>query len=364
MARILTAGAEHGDITADGFVTYEGPILNRVSGNTPISPDGNTTHFSFYTTQNTGMEYDFEPAIPAGLNEFYMRMHFEPSLSNGIWEILRFSTPGGDPILRWAIIDFNSGGTNGGRYYHAFYNNAISQIVNASGFGYRNNEWNLFELHVKFGGSGARIRLKANGFLIIDWTGSLVGPAAESVFHKFQINNALLSGGNARTNYYDNIAINDTTGTINNSWIGDGYILPFYPSGNGTTTQLTNSARTSVDNFNFINKRRVLNPLGFVAPTAPNDKDTYALPAPPQEFQGVNAIAMTASAVRHGTSITQARMLIQPPSPQAEIQGASLALPQGSDDFIRDEFNNNTNTGGPFTIAELEDMEAGIQFLA
>lgn len=363
MARILTAGAEFGDIAADGFTTWAGAVLNRVSTFVPQSPGGFLGNYSFYATAGTGSEYDFEPTYPSGLNEVYIRLHFHAgNRTDGTWELLRLTTPDGSIMLRWGLTDGGSGVNSGGNWNNYLYNSA-GTVFASSSVDYKNNEWNLVEMHIKFGGSGAIAQLRVNETLIIDWTGSLVGPSAEDTFTKFRIYNNVISGGVSNTRYYDNIAINDTTGTINSGWVGDGYIVGLYPSGNGTTSQLVNADNTSVDNFKFINRRRTTNTMNFVAASAPNDKDTYALPSPPEEFNGVNAIAVAASAVRHGNAITQARMLLQPPA-QLEVQSANIALPVGGEDYIRAEFNNNPNTGEPYTLAELDAMEAGIQFLA
>ena len=366
MARILTAGNEFGSIEADGFTIAIGPLTTaRTQRGGAISPQGNGGDYYFYNTANVGTFYNFEPAFPAGLNEVYIRMHVHPgSRTDGVGEVLRLTNPAGSIMLRCGMGDPGGGTSAGGPFYNAVYNNAGTQFASNTTFTYSNNEWHLLELHVKFGGSGAVLQMKMNGQLIIDWTGSLVGPAAETVFHGLLLYSGSIAGGVVNYRGYDNIAFNDLTGPTNNSWIGEGYVLPFRPVGNGATSQLVNSERSSVDNFKFVNRRREDNPVLFVGPTAPNDKDTYKISKPPSEFHGVNAIKMSANVVRHGTTITQSKLLLQPLA-QVEIASANQAIPQGGDDFVTANFENNPNTGNaPFTIAELQVMETGIQFVA
>lgn len=369
MARILTAGAEFGNYEGDDFRIWRGPVTtSRVQpGRSAKSPQGNGGRYYYYLTNDTGVEHDFEPNIPAGIDEAYIRFHYNSgNRCDGTWELLRLTNPAGGVMLRLASVDLVSGSIPGGPFYFAFYNSAGSLFTSNSSFGFTNSQevWHTVEIHVKFAGSGARVRLRVNGREIIDWTGSLVGPVAETVFHRLRFNNDLISGGGTAFRGYDDIAVNDTSGPINNSWIGEGYVLPFYPNGNGSTTNLVNSERTSTDNFKFLNRRREDNPTAFVSPTVAGDKDTYTIPSPPSEFHGVNALRVSTNVVRHGTAITQANLLLQPPL-QAEIASAPLPIPQGGDGYITANFDNNPNTSNaPFTIAEIEGMETGIGFIA
>ena len=371
MARILTAGFEFGDWMADGFTNYRGAFTtSRNSTFTPTSPGGNRSKYSLALTADQGVEFDLTDPVPGGVDEMYVRMHIHMgNRSDGTWERFRFSTPAGDMLLRYTTIDNGGGSGVGGAFYNAFYNSSDALIVSNSNFTHRNNEWHLLELYVRFAGSGGRITLWFNNVLEMDWTGSLVGPAAETLCGLFRPHYDQFSGGGATTTYYDNIAINDLTGPTNNSRIGDGHIISLVPDAAGTTTNCTNPHGTSVDNFKFVNGTPSLNENGFVAPTAPNDKDTYNLQEPPIEFYGVNAMKVVTNGVRHGSTITQLKGIVKPPA-QSEIEsptvvGVGRPLSVGADGYNNFYFENNSNNSNePYTIDELKDMEAGFQFLA
>jgi len=369
MARILTAGNEFGDIEADGFVIYRGPVTtSRTSGARATSPKGNGGSYSFYLTNDTGISYDFAPKIPGGVGEFFLRMHIFPgNRSDGDWEYFRFAAADGTLLARYVQRDYSLGANNGGYFYNSIYNGAGTQIAANSGLGHRNNEWHLLELHVKFGGSGAYVACWMDNRFQFDWSGSLVGGGGEDKMFLFRLNYDQIAGGGAAYGYYDDIAINDTTGTINNGRIGDGYVVGFWPKGNGASSQLFNTTTTSVDNFKFVNRRKTSQLTGeFVAPSAAGQKDTYTIDKPPEEFHGVNAIKVHANVLRYGTAITKAKLLVQPPA-QLEIAEpvAGILIPQGGDTFISQEYGNNPNNSNqPFTIAEINGMETGIQFIA
>jgi len=370
MARILTAGNEFGHYEGDGFTIYRGPVTtsrNQPFG--PTSPQRAVGDWYFYLTDDTGLEYSFATSHPSGVDEFYLRCHmYFGGRTDGTWEAMRFEAANDALILRFGTIDGGSGTNNAGYFRPGFYaptgTTSFLDAVNV----YRNHWWHLVEMYIKFGASG-RIKLWMNDRLEADWSGSLVGGGAETEMTFFRLSYDKITGGGASYRGYDNIAINDLTGPINNHRIGNGWVLPLRPVGNGTTSQLTNTFGNSTDNFKFINKPTIYNPSGLVGTSTPNDKDTYVLPSLTNEFRGVNSIKVGAHGVRNGASITKAKMLLKPPA-QAEIDsptgaGVGVALPVGSLEYFSQDIESNPNTGNePFTKAELDGMEAGIQFIA
>jgi hypothetical protein len=374
MARILTAGNEMGDWAGDGFTIYAGsPGESANSRYVPPTPQNNSGRWSIQLTNGQGLQYDIEPTNPGGLDEFYVRFHFHAGFrSDGTWERFRFLTSTGVVLAKFVTAAFVTGVPDGGRWYPRVYNSANGLLISGSDNntrGYRNSDWQLIEFYFKFSPTAGRTTMWINEEKVFDVSGNITGPGNETLMRQVAPYYAVVSGGGAGTPYYDDIAINDLTGVTNNGRCGRGWVVPMWPSGNGTTSNLTNSFGTSVDNFKFINKRLIDNPSGIVATSVANDKDTYSLPEVPTEFQGVNAIRVTGYGVRNGPSITKAKMIVKPPA-QAEIDlpsgvGVGVLLPAGGPDYFHADFDNNPNTSDePFTRAELDGMEAGIQFIA
>jgi len=371
MARILTAGNELGDWAADGLSAYQGVITSVANQRfSAISPGNNGGQWSFYLTSGQGLEYDFEPDHPGGIGEFYFRCHMHMgNRTDGTWERLRFSTSAGALLLRFATVDGGSGASPGGLWYPAIYNSAGALLLANTTTKFRNSEWNLIELHVKLDAAVGRVELWINKFRVFDYTGPLVGGGGEALMYRFRPNYTAMGGGLANSTYYDDMAINDLTGTVNNGRVGEGWVVPVRPSGNGSSSQLTNAFGGSVDNFKFVNKILDLNPSGLVGTSTASDKDLYALQSMPDEFSGINVLKGVAYAVRNGPSITKAKLILKPTA-QAEIDlpsgvGIGVSLPAGSPAYVSSSFETNPNSSNePFTKAELDGMEAGIQFIA
>ncbi len=64
----------------------------------------------------------------------------------------------------------------------------------------------------------------------------------------------LSSGGyNGMTYYYDDLVINDTSGSIANSWLGDVRVDTYFPNANGDLSQMTGSDGDSTNNYALVN---------------------------------------------------------------------------------------------------------------
>lgn len=371
MARILTAGNEFGEYGADGMTYWAGsPTTSTNQYTYAQSNHGHHGNWAFYLTGGRGIQYDFTSLRPGGVDEFYMRFHmYLAARTDGYFERLRFTTGDGTVLLRFGTADGGSGATNGGYFVPGFFDNAGSVTPFVTGGALHNHHWHLFEMHVRFHPVNGEIRLWMNGGQSIQWNGSLTGPGSETQMYLLRLYYIQLSGGGYASTYYDNIAVNDTTGTINNARIGNGFILPMWPSGTGSSSQLTNAFGTSVDNFKFINKRPSWNPSGFVGTNTPGNKDLYEVPSLPKDFRGVNAIKLASYGVRNGPSITKAKFIVKP-NAQAEIDlpsgvGNGITLPIGTPDYFWQDFESNPNNGGePFSPDDIDGMEIGTQFIA
>lgn len=116
---------------------------------------------------------------------------------------------------------------------------SYSGTLLASGSVAMTNTWHCYELHVLIDASNGVVQIKRDGVLDIDYAGNTQATANANV--------GFLSLGGFITNriaygYWDDIAINDTTGPYNNSWPGRGGFYAAVPSGAGEYTEFTPSS--------------------------------------------------------------------------------------------------------------------------
>jgi hypothetical protein len=110
--------------------------------------------------------------------------------------------------------------------------------------------WYLLELHVKINNSTGILEFKVDG--VLDSAATISGdtqPAAITTI------NIIRFHATTNTGYYDDIAINNVSGSEDISWPGDGRIVALTPSDNGYSSQWTGSDGDSTDNYQLIDEK-------------------------------------------------------------------------------------------------------------
>jgi hypothetical protein len=131
------------------------------------------------------------------------------------------------------------------------------------------NAWQCIEVYVKIADAPNGIfTVKIDGVTDIAFTGDTRNVAADVQ----QITFLYYSIPYQTSGYLDDIAINDTAGAFNNSWIGRGGIYPKYITGIGTYTDLHASAGDPWDCI----KEVPPNDADYVYDDTVNQKSVYA----------------------------------------------------------------------------------------
>lgn len=92
-------------------------------------------------------------------------------------------------------------------------------------------EWKKIELYIKTDETNGAYELKIDNISVVSATGVNTGSTG--------VTSAKISGMGSSVVLHDDIAINDTTGDINNSWCGDGHIVGLLPKADGAETDWT-----------------------------------------------------------------------------------------------------------------------------
>jgi len=162
----------------------------------------------------------------ANFDDIYMRFYFRISFTNNVYRrILLVQDPGSlpwiglslktDMTLELAIVD-NS--------------NVVLNSLVTSATALSINRWHMIEVRIKSGNAGVGIvELRLDG-VSQGSNNSIEIPDNNAVFNLDGTGN--LSGSNI---WYDDVAINDPTGSFNNSWPGEGFIETMLPNSDVAT---------------------------------------------------------------------------------------------------------------------------------
>jgi hypothetical protein len=213
MTRLFTDGAEWRDWLFWDEIIHEDKDI--VAG--PISP----WCYHQWHTDGVGMLKWFAP-----LSEFYMRFR----IKNSDWGE---SVPGEN-----RNPDFYSDGNS----VLFLCSNPMqlrtpAGILATSSYNLENNVWYLFEIYVKIDDSNGRVIAKVNDFPHIDFTGD-TKYLSYSTFNKVGFGTGGAVGGDNQC-WWDDLAMNDTSGSVDNSWCRNGVVELLMPNFDGDTLEWT-----------------------------------------------------------------------------------------------------------------------------
>lgn len=147
---------------------------------------------------------------------------------------------------------------------------------------------------------------------------------------------------------------NGAENTDNTSWVGNGYIVALRPNANGTTTQLTNSAGTMVNNYSYVDDNSTTD---YVEGAADGLYDTYGIEDLPSSTNLINSLWVLSATSKTDATVTGM-------APTFRISAADY---EWYTQIAPDSFGNpqwwptiqNPATLGAWSVATIDAMEAG-----
>ena len=159
----------------------------------------------------------------------------------------------------------------------------------------------------------------------------------------------------------DDIAINDTTGNINNSWCGNGSIIGIVPTANGSKSMFTPGI-DGTKNFENVDELTPDGDVTYNSSYALNDVDLYKFTIPEEmeipPTETINAISVTTRAkfveqptdIGHIVSDGTTETLISQHMLSNDYTGNSSIIQQKSD-------------GSKYKVSDIENLEFGYKTL-
>lgn len=219
MTRLFTDGGETGDLSfwstpGAGYVS----VANKRSGNYGYGIAGT----------DVGQSKTF-----TGITELYLRCAVRlNNVAGGIFNILfRNSTT---TVQTLSIAASTSLITLAG--------------VSSAPFTVTLGQWYLIEVYLKIADAGGRADVLVDGVLRNTFTGDTKPGAATT------IDNIVFTKGGADPFFFDDVAVNDTNGAVDNSWCGDGRIIALVPNAVGSSSQWLNSSGSSTNNYQYVDE--------------------------------------------------------------------------------------------------------------
>lgn len=326
MARLFTDGAEFGDLLF--FDITSGNITNVTS---PVR-SGSRAYSVLTGTYG-------QKSITA-INEFYVRFAWQRNAaSSGKLLIWRSST-----------TEMGSLRVNAAGKFEVYVGTTWVATGTKS---WTPNTWYLVEIRVLIANTGGIIQTRIDGASDISFTGDTQPGTATTV------DNLLFTSDGGSTNYMDDIACNDTSGTSENSWCGDGRVYLLKPNANGDVSQLVGQDGDSVDNYLNVDE-------------VPHDSDTtynQSATAGQYDLYNLETLALGNATVKRVWVEARVRELTASgdaiqlgiKTNATEYWSNNITVSGSYARVVGPDYTTNPNTGTTWTQTQIDALQAGIK---
>jgi len=339
MAMIYMNGFEWNSIY-ENISRYYIYSINASGVSTTHKRSGN---YSFYMHDQYGYsDYISLPTPP--VSEFYIQFCINVRWVSGEAVFLRWfegSTYGGVITLSNADLKLR------------VYEGNKSSLLCTSGTALVQERWYLIELYVKHDSSG-EIELRVNG--VTDTTYS--GDTTSYSIDKFTFGTGL-AYGQSMTYYVDDIVINDTTGSVNNSWPNGLRILLLKPTGKGSSSEWTKEPEDNIDNYWCVDHEPIDDPSEYAYTFQDLKLDLYRVENLPATAYSVAAARVDSWSLKNSGSRQQINLALKP-------AGATTFYSSDQDLGIAFQLKQNTwetnpSTSADWSISEINNLEVGMR---
>jgi hypothetical protein len=290
-----------------------------------------------YSYYHNGTGYIATQNFPTSYTALYLSFAFYPTTFGGNQVLFNLRKDG------VSIASVRSNGT--GNPYYLYVGGSLLGTATIKPV---LNSWQIIELYINVATAGLAI-LRINGFEEARFTG-ITNTAGDSI-NQFYIDSANWNG------YIDDIVVNDTTGNINNSWMGGTKIVSLRPIGPGAFTQWTPSVGS---NWDCVNETPPSS-TDFVTSNVLGALDLYDLDTLPAGVTGtctVYGVKVANVAVRAGVTVAYLKNVIRTDGSNTTSLPFTLGLTEVVCPTI---FDLNPVSGLTWTYSNVNALECGAQ---
>ena len=349
MTRLLTCGYETGDINEAGISVIGTNGTLAVVNATPTPRAGNYCLKVASTAGSLGPTYK-SLNLPAAKTDLWIRFAFfvHPVAAGEITFAYAYEAAAApQTALTYTPTDGLLRAYRGG-----------SVLLATASTSFAVDTWHVIEWRTQITSASAGvIEVWLDGNRVINFSGDNTNSSTLNVQSILlgQASSTSLAGTTGLYLAFDDIAINDTAGTINNGRPGDGRIVLLKPSGAGTTTQLARGGTDTGANHTQVNETPP-SMAQYVGSATVGQRDLYALDNLGVAVQSINTVEVIALAMNSDAGGGFIAPTLKSGATTNEATAIGLSTSAG---YVRSQWETDPNTGVAWTTTAIDSLEAG-----
>jgi hypothetical protein len=222
----------------------------------------------------------------------------------------------------------------------------------------RTGVWYYIETKVNIDNSSGSYEVRVNNETWLSATG--VDTQVDTLDEIDEIRLGSVNNDGLDNALLDDFYISDTSGVLNNDFLGDISISALFPSGNGFVNQLTGSDGNSVDNYLLVNENPPDSGISYVTSSTSGETDLYEvedLPSAPSGESGIFGIQVSALSQKTTAGLRIAHNVIR--TSGINYDGVDYYPSLDGYDFYYDAWQEHPYTAGVWTLDAINNIQIG-----
>lgn len=225
-------------------------------------------------------------------------------------------------------------------------------LLGTSTFAFLPTTWTYMELKATIHSSTGSAELRVNGATVLSLSNINTNAGGTGIINQVVL--GATNGYQSFRKYHDDLYICDTSGSVNNDFLGDSRVITLSPTAVGDITQFTPSAGNNWECVDDMND----DDTTYVSASASGNKDLYNvanLPITPSSVHGVSVIS-TARKSETGTAANR------------NILKTNGTIANGSTNYLSTSYNKyittyeiNPVTSTAWSVSDVNNLQIGIE---
>lgn len=216
------------------------------------------------------------------------------------------------------------------------------------------------EIYVKVNDTTGAVSTQVDGVPDVNITGVDTQNGGTGVTDNFENAMPYYGAFISPSSYIDDFVILDTSGSVNNAFLGDTRVEVCLPNGNGFHSDLVGSDGNSIDNYLLVSENPPDGDTTYVESSTPGDEDTY-------EYANVASVSGAVFGVQvcpYARKTDGATRQIASRSRLAGMEDAGSTKTLTSSYAYYPQVFEEDPSSAPWTITSVDDAEFGVEVIA